>query len=40
MAMLILAGAVWLSKGLVDRWLRPKRMPVADPAANVPPGPG
>jgi hypothetical protein len=36
MAVLIVAGAVWLVKSLVDRWLRTAKLPGAELAARVP----
>jgi hypothetical protein len=36
MAMLIVAGAVWLVKGLVDRRLRAEKIPGSDLAARIP----
>jgi hypothetical protein len=39
MAMLIVAGAVWLVKGRINRWVRAERIPAPDLAAKTPAAP-
>ena len=39
MAMLIVAGGVWLAKGLVNRWIRAERIPGRDVVTKMPAGP-